>query len=168
MLRKITEKRLFENESSLEEFIWANLENLLNLAPLKRQYPFRHHGSGERCDILALDESNHPVVLELKNVENKCIVQQLTRYYDYLLDDIVYNELQVYCDECSIKLEYPIKLIAIAPSFHQYSFLELKYHELRRQFQLLRYKRIQCDEGFYLRLINEDSGETSQVKIPYS
>lgn len=72
----------FVNEAALEDFVWDNLKPLLNLTPLKRQYFVK----GEICDILAVDDNRQLVVLELKNTEDRYIVQQLTRYYDALLE----------------------------------------------------------------------------------
>lgn len=39
----------FKSELSLEEFVWENLEELLNLTPIARQY----YIEGQLCDILA-------------------------------------------------------------------------------------------------------------------
>ncbi|NES65022.1 MAG: DUF91 domain-containing protein, partial [Okeania sp. SIO2D1] len=54
---------------------------LLGLNVLDRQYIINN----QRCDILAVDSHKKLVILELKNVEDRGIVQQLTRYYDALL-----------------------------------------------------------------------------------
>ncbi len=40
----------FESELALEDFVWENLEELLNLTPIARQY----YIEGHVCDILAL------------------------------------------------------------------------------------------------------------------
>ena len=77
-LRKTGSGWEFESETILEDFVWANLQQLLGLIPLKRQYRV----SGQICDIVAVDENKRLVVLELKNGEDRYIVQQLTRYGD--------------------------------------------------------------------------------------
>ncbi|MBC6435548.1 DUF91 domain-containing protein [Nostoc sp. HG1] len=65
--------------------------------------------NGQICDILALRENKQLVVLELKNAEDRYIVQQLTRYYDAL------KEVKPLEDE--IDYQQPISLIAIKPNF---------------------------------------------------
>lgn len=67
----------FSSEFDLEEFIWASLGSLLDLKPLARQ----HSTGGQICDILALAVDGQLVILELKNVEDRYVVPQLTRYY---------------------------------------------------------------------------------------
>ncbi len=89
-LRKTGQGWEFEGEQALEDFTWANLKQLLKLTPLKRQYVVK----GQICDILAVDENKRLVVLELKNSEDRYIVQQLTRYYDALLNDMVDTALK--------------------------------------------------------------------------
>ncbi|MEH2310443.1 MAG: endonuclease NucS domain-containing protein [Nostoc sp.] len=74
----------FATEADLEDFVWANLKELFGLIPLKRQYYIK----GQICDVLALRENKQLVVLELKNAEDRYIVQQLTRYYDALLVEV--------------------------------------------------------------------------------
>ncbi|MBR8836968.1 MAG: DUF91 domain-containing protein [Stigonema ocellatum SAG 48.90 = DSM 106950] len=62
----------------------------------------------EFCDILALDENKQLVIIELKNDEDRYIIQQLTRYYDNLVDERPFAQ--------QIKYNEPVRLIAIAPS----------------------------------------------------
>jgi RecB family endonuclease NucS len=118
MLRKSREGWEFNNEAALESFVWKNLSSLLRLKPLKQQ----HRAQGEVCDILAIDSGKRLVILELKNAEDRYVIQQLTRYYDNLLEE----------QPLSSEIDYTqsIRLIAIAPYFHEYSFIDLKYHTL--------------------------------------
>jgi len=67
----------------LEDFVWNHLEQLFQFFPLKRQYISK----GEICDILALKDKQL-AILELKNSEDRYIVQQLSRYYDSLIDEL--------------------------------------------------------------------------------
>jgi RecB family endonuclease NucS len=97
----------FGNEFELEEVLWQNLPALLNLQPFKRQYSVR----GQFCDILALDDRRRLVVLELKNVEDRYVVQQLTRYYHALKEEAPFSD--------EVDVSQPIRLMAIAPGFHQ-------------------------------------------------
>ena len=62
-LRKSGSRWEFESETDLEDFVWANLQQLLSLIPLKRQYRV----NGQICDIVAVDENKQLVVIELHN-----------------------------------------------------------------------------------------------------
>jgi RecB family endonuclease NucS len=109
----------FSNEFQLEETVWENLPKLLNLTPFKRQYAVK----GQFCDILALDEQKRLVIIELKNAEDRYVVQQITRYYDAI------KEVDPFGSE--VNFEKPIRLIAIAPGFHQDTLVDCKYNVLK-------------------------------------
>ncbi len=81
MLKKVSGGWQFASENNLEDFVWNQLNKLFELLPLKRQYI----ASGDICDILALDKDSRLVIIELKNAEDRYIIQQLTRYYHSLL-----------------------------------------------------------------------------------
>ncbi|MBE9126676.1 MULTISPECIES: endonuclease NucS domain-containing protein [unclassified Coleofasciculus] len=125
----------FESEANLEDFVWSNLQQWLGLTPLKQQYSVK----GLFCDILAVTEQKQLVVLELKNTEDRYIVQQLTRYYHALLEEKPFQD--------QVNYDQPIKLVAIAPSFHQDNITDIKYHTL--PFQFLQFSLIQKDEKLY-------------------
>ncbi len=150
-LRQTGQRWEFENEAALEDFAWVNLERILGLTPLKRQYFVR----GQICDILAVDKNKRLVVLELKNGEDRYIVQQLTRYYDALREEKPFND--------KIDYEQPIGLIAITPSFHKDNFTDRKYNLLSLQF--LKFEIFVDGEKFYLQLKDIDGGKVSQVEI---
>jgi RecB family endonuclease NucS len=99
-LRKTGAGWEFASVAALEDFIWENLQQLLGFTPLKRQYTVKN----EVCDILALDEQNQLVIIELKNAEDRYVIQQLTRYYDNLLDEKPFLE--------QIDYSQPVRLIA--------------------------------------------------------
>ena len=77
-LRKTGPGWEFANEEALEDFVEVHLQSLLSLTVIKRQFTVNE----QRCDIIAVDENKRLVVLELKNGEDRYVVQQLTRYYD--------------------------------------------------------------------------------------
>ncbi|MEB3312130.1 MAG: hypothetical protein VKJ02_18035 [Snowella sp.] len=52
-LKQIGDLWEFEKESDFEDFLWQNLETLLGLKPLKRQY----YVQGQYCDILAIGKN---------------------------------------------------------------------------------------------------------------
>lgn len=153
MLMKIGEPWQFESEAYLEDFVWANLESLLGLTPLKRQYFVK----GEVCDILALDENRRLVVLELKNVEDRYVVQQLTRYYDSLLDERPFAS--------QVDYEHPIRLVAITPKFHRHNEIDRKYHKL--DFELLLFEVEQEGKKLYFSLNTMAGTQVSRLRIPY-
>ncbi|RUS94967.1 hypothetical protein DSM106972_092180 [Dulcicalothrix desertica PCC 7102] len=99
------------------EFVWENLEQLFNLKPVARQHPAK----GEFCDILAV-YNKQLSILELKNTEDRYVVQQLTRYYDNLFD------LKPFAEQIDYSL--PVKLIALAPTFHRHNYIDRKYSRL--------------------------------------
>ena len=76
---------------------------------------------GKVCDLLAVDTADSLVIIELKNTENRYIVQQLTRYYDALK----YAEALPFIVDAS----HP-RLIAISPSFHTDTLIDCRYSTL--------------------------------------
>lgn len=152
-LRKTGSGWEFESETVLEDFVLANLQQLLGLTPLKRQYRV----SGQICDIVAVDKNKRLVVLELKNGEDRYIVQQLTRYYDALLEEKAFN--------AEIDYGQPVRLVAIAPNFHKDNLTDRKYHKLFLEF--LQFKIDQTSKKFYLQLEDIDTGKVSKVNISY-
>ncbi|NDJ20364.1 DUF91 domain-containing protein [Nostoc sp. B(2019)] len=145
----------FATEADLEDFVWANLKELFGLIPLKRQY----YVNGQICDILALRENKQLVVLELKNAEDRYIVQQLTRYYDAL------QEVKPLEDE--IDYQQPINLIAIKPNFHRDNFTDKKYHHLSIDF--FEFAVLGDDFNYYFQIKNLDLDheKVSKIEIPH-
>ena len=152
-LRKTGSGWEFASEAALEDFIWDNLQQLLGFTPLKRQYAVK----GEVCDILALDEPKQLVILELKNAEDRYVVQQLTRYYDNLLDEKPFAE--------QIDYNQPVRLIAAAPSFHRHNLIDRKYNLLT--IDLLQVTVLKNNQNFHLHLQDIDSNQTWSIPIPY-
>ena len=142
-LKKTGERWDFPSEAALEDFAWANLPQLLGLTPLKRQYFI----NGQICDILALGKNQQLVVLELKNTEDRYIVKQLTRYYHALLEEKPFSK--------EINYEQPIRLVAIAPSFHRDNYIDRKYNHLSIEF--LQFKLLADDDKCYLQVKNLDN-----------
>ncbi|MEA5605005.1 endonuclease NucS domain-containing protein [Nostoc sp. UHCC 0252] len=143
----------FASEAALEDFVWDNLQQLSGLKPLKRQYAVK----GEICDILALNNTRQLVILELKNTEDRYVVQQLTRYYDNLLDEKPFQE--------QIDYNQPVRLIAIAPSFHRHNLIDRKHTKLIVDF--LQVTVAQINQNFHLQLQDIDTNQTWSIPIPY-
>ncbi|MHC5612377.1 MAG: endonuclease NucS domain-containing protein [Nostoc sp.] len=152
-LRKTGTGWEFASEAALEDFVWDNLQQLSGLKPLKRQYAVK----GEICDILALNETRQLVILELKNTEDRYVVQQLTRYYDNLLDEKPFQE--------QIDYNQPVRLLAIAPSFHRHNLIDRKHTKLIVDF--LQVTIAQIHEDFHLQLQDTDTNQTWSIPIPY-
>jgi RecB family endonuclease NucS len=150
-LRKTGQGWTFESEEALEDFAWANLKQLLGLTPLKRQYVVK----GQICDLLAVDENKQLVVLELKNSEDRYIVQQLTRYYDALLEEKPFKEVVDYTQ--------PIDLIAITPKVHRDNLIDKKYHHLSIRF--LQFQLVMSGEALYLQLKDIDTDKLFQLEL---
>ncbi len=152
-LRKTGSGWEFASEEALEDFVEVHLQSLLGLTVIKRQFTVNE----QRCDIIAVDENKRLVVLELKNGEDRYVVQQLTRYYDALL------EHKPFADR--VDYDRPVRLIAIAPKFHRDNFTDRKYHGLF--FQFLQFAIVPDGEKLYLHLKDVDAEHTSQLEITY-
>lgn len=142
-----------ERESVLEDFVWENLKELLNLTPIARQYCI----DAQVCDIVASDEIGRIVVIELKNTEDRYIVQQLTRYYDSLLTHYPFAE--------QVDYGQAIRLVAIAPTFHKHSLIDRKHSQLHYQFAY--FKIAQTEAGsFQFNLTDLDTAQAWSLIIP--
>ena len=144
----------FSSEQALENFVWEHLEALLQLLPFQRQYAVR----GEICDILARTTDHQLVIIELKNTEDRYLVPQLTRYYANLLEAHPFAE--------SIDYQHPIRLIAIAPSFHRHNFIDRRYSRLRFEFIQHRVHKAEAEFWFELSFDSPDP-ESVRLPIPY-
>ncbi|WP_411858929.1 endonuclease NucS domain-containing protein [Scytonema millei] len=152
-LRRTGEGWEFSSEAAVEDFVWDNLQELLGLTPLGKQYLVR----GEVCDILAVDEKKQLTILELKNTEDRYVVQQLTRYYDNILLEKPFIE--------QVDYSLPIHLIAAAPSFHRHNHIDRKYNLLKIDF--LQINVVEISQNFYLNLQDLDTSQTWSLQIPY-
>jgi hypothetical protein len=66
----------------------------------------------------------------LKNVEDRYVCSQLTRYFEYIQRHQPFSE--------RVDYEKPIRLIAIAPSFHEHNFIDRQYSTLNFEFWTFR------------------------------
>lgn len=142
----------FQSEQQLEDFVWDNLEPLLGLTPLARQ----HYSSSQICDILAVDARRQLVVIELKNDEDRYIVQQLTRYYSALRQEKPFA--------AQVDYRLPIRLMAIAPTFHAHTLIDREYSRL--ELELLRFEVIPRTAGFRFELRQWDEKRALVFDIP--
>jgi len=104
----------FQSEMDLEDYIDEKFEEIFpSLLKIKRQ----HTAQMQRCDLLCSTKSeNQPVIIELKNEEDRGLVSQLTRYRKAILSTKSFDD----------KIDYslPVKMIAIAPVFHKDNYTD--------------------------------------------
>jgi RecB family endonuclease NucS len=151
-LSRVGEMWQFDNEYVLEDLVWHHLLALLNLQPFKRQFSVR----GQFCDILAIDHDHQLVVIELKNVEDRYVVQQLTRYYDALKQEKPFG--------AEVNWDKPIRLIAIAPSFHPDTNTDCLYNRL--DIERITFSLEEIEQRIYLKLTCHNGNILSKLAIP--
>ncbi len=151
-VRKLNGVWQFTSEQALEDFVWDRLPQLLDLEPLERQY---FPTSQNRCDILARGDRGQLVVLELKVGTDDGIISQLTRYYHALQGERPFQEV--------IDYNLPLRLIALAPEFHDSNFIDIQYSRL--SFELLRYELENAGEQPYFRLYEYPRNEELSAQV---
>lgn len=154
MLRQTEAGWEFPSETTLEKFVWENLSEFLNIEKLAQQYIC----NGERCDILGLRKNGQLVIVELKNVEDRYIIQQLTRYHANLLED------QPFSDQIDYSL--PIELIAIAPNYHRHNLIDQEYSRL--DFTLLNFDLKVKDHIIYFVLQDQQQNIIFEKSVFYT
>ena len=152
-LKKCGERYEFESEATLEDFVWDHLPLLFGFTPLARQYAI----SGLFCDLLAMNSERQLIVIELKNTEDRYIVQQLTRYYDRLAKSQPFSEMVDY--------NKPILLIGIAPNFHEDNYIDCKYHKL--SISLLPFRVVDSQNALFLQISDLNQSKICRQEIPY-
>jgi RecB family endonuclease NucS len=153
LLRKIGDSWQFESEAILEDFFRSNLQEILGLNVLSQQ----HYINGQICDLIAVASCGEISIIELKNCEDRYIVQQLTRYFDVVLQEQPFQEVVDYSK--------PIKLIAITPGFHRDNWTDRKYNQLNIDF--LEYQVVQRQGKFIFILKDQDTNSAWEAIIPY-
>lgn len=155
MFKKTGGRVEFKSESDLENFIIIHLEELLGLRAIAKQYRV----NGEICDVLAVDSNQNLSIIELKNAEDRYVVQQLTRYY---------HNLKVVKPEIEGNRHYyskPIQLIAIAPSFHKHNFIDKQYNQLKIYFWQFTIEQDKLNNTTCLDLTQVESQERKRIHI---
>jgi RecB family endonuclease NucS len=148
-LQKTNEGWAFINEWQLEDFVWNNLQEIFGFHPLARQHSIR----GEICDILAISNDNQLVIIELKNVEDRYVTNQLTRYYDNLIEEKPFQD--------KINYDLGILLFAICPTFHRHNLIDQRHSRLR--FSLFLFSVINENDEFYFHLSQPDESSTTKA-----
>ncbi|KAM3115701.1 recombinase RecB [Phormidesmis sp. 146-33] len=155
MLTRVSGGWAFENESILESLIWENLNTLFPIQPIARQFICK----GEICDIIAVGLNRELVIIEMKNAEDRYLVQQLTRYYDNLISEKPWFD--------QIDYSQPVRLIGIAPSFHRHNLIDRKYSKLETEFLSFCVQQ-DLDSSFWISLQNLEQQPVCKAPIPYT
>jgi RecB family endonuclease NucS len=154
MISKTSDGWKFLSEAALEKFVWTNLQELFDANPLRQQY----NCNGEISDILAVDRQKRLLIIELKNVEDRGLIQQLTHYHANLLAEQPFPQ--------DIDYSLPARLISIAPSYHRHNLIDRDYSRL--SFELFQFSIIDRDQSYNF-LLNELDRESDPkiCHIPY-
>ena len=126
----------FGNEFELRDFFAKNLEHILGVRFLEKEY----QTTDGRIDTLGLDENGTPVIIEYKWKENEEVFAQGLFYLDWLLKNKKHFELLVknkLGNEIQVSWDQP-RVILIAQGFSRYvkaavqtvSHVELKTYTL--------------------------------------
>lgn len=144
----------FASETALEDFVTQNLKPLWGFDLVARQFQV----DGEICDVLAADESHRPVIIELKNTEDRYVVQQVTRYFHAL------TAAKPFPDR--IDWSRAPRLVILSPSFHRHNLIDREYCTLPIQFKA--FKVLNTVDGFTLAITALDETARWQHPIPFT
>jgi len=145
----------FGNEVELRDFFAENLEEILGIRFLEKEYPT----TDGRIDTLGVDENNSPVIIEYKWRENEGVFAQGLFYFNWLMKNrrhfelLVDNKLGI---KTKVNWEQP-RVILIAQGFSRYILgavqreknIELKTYA-RYQSNLLQIENIYTPSGIKL------------------
>ena len=120
----------FQSEKALEDYIEAYFTELFpDLVLVKRQHTIKM----QRCDLLCCTKLvKQPAVIELKNEEDRGIVSQLTRYRKAILTEQPFA--------AQINYSLPVRLVAIAPTFHEDNYIDKEASKLEDDFSFWEFR----------------------------
>jgi len=108
----------FGDEFTLRDFFADNLEELLGIRFIEKEYPVQEG----RIDTLGLDENNSPVIIEYKWKENEEVLAQGLFYYNWLIKNKKHFALLIekkLSRDIKVNWEQP-RVILIAQGFGRY------------------------------------------------
>lgn len=111
-------KEGFGNEAKLRDFFAANLEEILGVRFLEKEYPT----PDGRIDTLGMDENNSPVIIEYKWKEHEDVLSQGLFYFNWLLKNKKHFELLVakhFGKDTVVNWDQP-RVILVAQGFNTY------------------------------------------------
>lgn len=112
----------FGNEAELRDFFAENLDEILGVRFIEKEYPINYGGIDYRIDTLGIDENNAPVIIEYKWKENEEIFSQGKCYFNWLVKNRPHFELLVnkkLGTKTKVNWEQP-RVILIAQGFSRY------------------------------------------------
>lgn len=125
----------FKNEAALRDFFAENLEDLLGLRFLAKEYPTKDG----RIDTLAIDETGAPVVIEYKWGEKDNILSQGLFYIDWLKENKPLLNLLVadkLGKDVKVNWDSP-RLLLIAQGFDRYTLAAVR--QVKNIVELIKY-----------------------------
>jgi predicted transport protein len=108
----------FGHEAELRDFFADNLEEILGVRFLEKEYPT----TDGRMDTIGIDENDSPVIIEYKWKENEEVLSQGLYYFDWLLHNKRHFNLLVKSklgEEIEVNWDQP-RVILIAQGFSRY------------------------------------------------
>ncbi|MBZ1345183.1 MAG: hypothetical protein KY055_00870 [Candidatus Nealsonbacteria bacterium] len=112
----------FGREEELRDFFAENLDEILGVRFIEKEYPINYGGIDYRIDTLGIDENNTPVIIEYKWKENEEIFSQGKCYFNWLVKNKPHFELLVDKKlgvKTKVNWEQP-RVILIAQGFSRY------------------------------------------------
>jgi len=112
----------FGSEAELRDFFAENLDEILGVRFIEKEYPINYGGIDYRIDTLGIDENNTPVIIEYKWKENEEIFSQGKCYFNWLVKNKPHFELLVdkkLGAKTKVNWEQP-RVILIAQGFSRY------------------------------------------------
>jgi len=108
----------FGNEAELRDFFAANLNEILGVRFLEKEY----QTTDGRIDTLGIDENNSPVIIEYKWKDNEEVLAQGLFYFNWLMQSKRHFELLVdkkLGGNVKVNWEHP-RVILVAQGFSRY------------------------------------------------
>lgn len=162
----------FGDEAKLRDFFADNLEEILGIRFLEKEYPT----TDGRIDTLGIDENNSPVIIEYKWRENEEILAQGLFYFNWLMRNRRHFELLVdkkLGEEIRVKWEQP-RVILIAQGFSRYILgavqqernIELKTYTYYRP-NLLQIENVYTPSEVKSHKINKTDKDKKEYNLEY-
>lgn len=150
-LKQVQGDYTFYDEFELEHFVWSNLKAIFGFEPLTRQY----YADENYADILALSSDRELVVIELKNSEELYLVRQLNWYYRVVIENKPFLD--------TVDYSKPVRLVGIAPSFHQSNLKDRLNSSLSIDFYS--FDILSDQEDFICKLKSLPDGQTWELDL---
>ena len=166
----------FGSEAELRDFFTENLDEILGVRFVEKEYPINYGGIDYRIDTLGIDENNTPVIIEYKWKENEEIFSQGKCYFNWLVKNKPHFELLVDKKlgvKTKVNWEQP-RFILIAQGFSRYVLgavqqeknIELKTYTYYEP-DILQIENIYSPAGIKTSKKNGEKRETGEYNLEY-